>query len=140
MRSSDRRAFSLMELLTVVAIITLLVRAAVPDYTRHKETTARVIAGSRALVITAACEAYYRGHGRYPASLAELTDAHLIPPRDPSQTTPQSAWSGYRDARFVRDDACIDYSIVLEPSAPGRRDIAYARAVHDPDHTRGPSL
>ena len=72
----NKKAFTLIEIMIVVAIIAILVGMAIPNYRRTQQsgTTARAKSELRAL--QAAVENYYIHHNNvYPAALTDLTTA-----------------------------------------------------------------
>jgi len=73
-RHTSRRAFTLMEMLIVVAIIVILAGVGtfyiLPQFNKAKEDTARI----RASNVSKALQAYYKDHdGTWPSSIDALT-------------------------------------------------------------------
>lgn len=71
-RTKVRGAFTLMEMLVVVAILVVLAGAAVPLYMRYLEDAKRDTARINVQTIAKTCETYRLRFGEYPASLAAL--------------------------------------------------------------------
>jgi len=67
-----RTAFTLMEMLVVVAILLILVGAAVPIYLAYKDDAQVDRARADVKMIGDACSNFNIRYGRYPASLEEL--------------------------------------------------------------------
>jgi general secretion pathway protein G len=72
-RAARRAAFTLMEMLVVVAILVVLAGAAVPIYLRYLEQSRIDIAKVGCKNLEQAAEAYKIRYGDYPASLQVLT-------------------------------------------------------------------
>jgi general secretion pathway protein G len=96
-----RAAFTLMEMLVVVAILVVLAGAAVPIYLNYLENAKRDRVKIDIKTLEQAVEAYYTRQGDYPPSLEALTqpapdgtkatlepDAILDPWRQPYQYSP----------------------------------------------------
>jgi general secretion pathway protein G len=75
-RAVGRGAFTLMEMLVVVAIILVLAGAAVPIYMSYLENARKDMARANVKTISDACEAYEVRYGSLPPSLVALTVAH----------------------------------------------------------------
>ncbi len=67
-----RRAFTLMEMLVVVAIIVMLAGIGGYYFVQSQEDAKKGAAKAQTKVLTQACDAYRISHGSYPASLAVL--------------------------------------------------------------------
>ncbi len=67
-----RRAFTLMEMLVVVAIIVMLAGIGGYYFVQSYEDSKRSAAKVQTKVLTEACDAYRLSHGTYPASLQTL--------------------------------------------------------------------
>jgi len=68
----SRRAFTLMEMLVVVAIIVMLAGIGGYYFVQSQEDAKRGAAKTQTKVLTQACEAYRIAHGANPASLQTL--------------------------------------------------------------------
>jgi general secretion pathway protein G len=69
-----RAAFTLMEMLVVVAILVVLAGVGGYYYMKHLDEARISAARLQIKVLTDAAEAYYTKHGEWPASLATLTE------------------------------------------------------------------
>lgn len=69
----NRRGFTLIELMVVIAIIIILAAIAIPNYINMTHRAQASKATSDAAVIATALEVYRTDYGTYPATLAELT-------------------------------------------------------------------
>jgi len=67
-----KKAFTLIELLIVIAIIAILTAIAVPQFNKYKEKAYVTAMMSDARNLIAAEEAYYAEHGNYTTSLDAL--------------------------------------------------------------------
>ena|SRR5579872_7247520 len=67
-----RRAFTLMEMLVVVAIIVMLAGIGGYYFVQAQEDAKKGAAKAQTKVLTQACDAYRISHGTYPASLQVL--------------------------------------------------------------------
>jgi len=102
---NGRAAFTLMEMLVVVAILLILVGAAVPIYLAYRDDAQIDRSRADVKMIGDACSNYNARYGRYPNSLEELvqppsggrsyfTEDHLMDPwgkpynYDPNSTRP----------------------------------------------------
>jgi len=72
-KETRRAAFTLMELLVVVAILVVLAAIAVPSYFTYVEFSRRAAAQASAKSIGKAVEAYHVATGEWPQSLQQLT-------------------------------------------------------------------
>jgi general secretion pathway protein G len=70
-----RRAFTLMEMLVVVAIIVMLAGIGGYYFVQAQEDAKKGTAKAQTKVLTQACEAYRISHGNWPASLSVLLQA-----------------------------------------------------------------
>jgi general secretion pathway protein G len=71
-RRQARRAFTLMEMLVVVAIIVMLAGIGGYYFVQAQEDAKKGTAKAQTKVLTQACEAYRINHGAWPPSLAAL--------------------------------------------------------------------
>jgi general secretion pathway protein G len=112
-QAARRAAFTLMEMLVVVAILVVLAGAAVPIYLRYLDQARIDIAKVGCKNLEQAAEAYKIRYGDYPASLQVLTQPQpdgTLPPLeataliDPWQREFQYAQQGTHNAATGRPD------------------------------------
>jgi general secretion pathway protein G len=72
------RAFTLIELLIVMAIVATLLTVALPRYFGSVEKSKEVTLKQSLVVMRDAIDKFYADNGRYPESLAELADKRYI--------------------------------------------------------------
>lgn len=74
---SDGRGFTLVEILIVIAIISMLAALAIPNLLRARLNSNEVVAQGILKVVATACENFHAAQTspRYPLDLAELTTA-----------------------------------------------------------------
>jgi general secretion pathway protein G len=75
-KESRRAAFTLMELLVVVAILVVLAAVAVPNYLGYVENSRRQTAKTSANNIAKAAEAFHVATDQWPQSLQQLTQPY----------------------------------------------------------------
>ncbi|NBV17162.1 MAG: type II secretion system protein [Janthinobacterium sp.] len=80
-----RRGFTLVELLVVLAIISLLLTIAIPRYFGSVEKSKEVALKENLQVLRSGLDKYYADKGEYPAALADLVTHHYFRsvPMDP---------------------------------------------------------
>ena len=66
LRSLDNKGFSMIELLTVTAVVGVLTAVAVPQFTSYKAKSCNSAAISDLRNVKTVLEVYYEEHGRYP--------------------------------------------------------------------------
>ncbi len=76
--SSPRRGFTLVELLVVLAIISLLLTIAIPRYFGSVEKSKEVALKENLQVLRSGLDKYYADKGEYPAALADLVTHHYF--------------------------------------------------------------
>lgn len=72
-RELTRRAFSLMEILVVVAIMVIMAMAGGVIYIKYLDDAKKDRARMDVMTLTTTAETYYVKHSGYPSTLAELT-------------------------------------------------------------------
>jgi len=77
---SLKSAFTLVEIMIVVAIVMVLITLAVPNILRSRVVTNEAAALANLSTITNACQVYYTGKKAYPSSLPDLTEPVSSPP------------------------------------------------------------
>jgi general secretion pathway protein G len=90
---SAQRAFTLVELIVVMAIIALLMSIAVPRYFHSTEKAREAVLRENLLQMRDAIDKFYGDRGRYPDSLDDLVSKKYLRriPADPMTDTP-STW------------------------------------------------
>ena len=105
-----RRGFTLVELLVVLAIISLLLTIAIPRYFGSVEKSKEVALKENLQVLRSGLDQYYADKGEYPAALTDLVTHHyfrsvpLDPVTESSATwrlvpSPNGEISGVADVR-----------------------------------------
>ena len=87
---AQRRAFSMVELMTVLAIITILITILIPTVKKVRDSSRVAGAKNQIMQINAAVERFYQEQGRYPGPLADTyiataTRGASLPTVDPVQ-------------------------------------------------------
>lgn len=79
------RAFTLVELLVVLAIVALLLTLAVPRYFHSVDGSKEAILAENLRIVRETIDKFYGDTGRYPESLEELVERKYLrnPPFDP---------------------------------------------------------
>ncbi len=88
---SSRSAFTLMELMVVVAIITLLAGILLPNYIKHVEKAKMAKAKADIEILIKAISLYRIDNGAFPSSLSQLTTTS---PPYLSREIPSTPWGG----------------------------------------------
>lgn len=83
--SRARRGFTLVELMVVMAIVSLLLALALPRYFGHLEQSRETILKQDLAVMRDALDKFHDDRGRYPETLEELVSARYLRalPADP---------------------------------------------------------
>jgi general secretion pathway protein G len=79
----DRRGFTLIEILVVIAVIALLASLVAPNVFRHLGTAQDVTARAQIEMLGAALDAYRLDNGRYPTTQQGLEALQSAPTSDP---------------------------------------------------------
>ncbi len=79
------RGFTLVELMTVLMILSVLLAIAIPSYKRHQLKSRETVLAEDLYQVRRAIDAYFADKGKYPESLDEMVNAHYLRalPRDP---------------------------------------------------------
>ena len=77
-RAAKQRAFTLIELVIVLAILALLITIAVPRYFTHIERTKEATLKQDLVIMRDAIDKFHGDRGRYPESLEELVTLRYI--------------------------------------------------------------
>jgi len=99
-RLSLRKAFTLIELITVIAIIAVLMALLLPTVTQVRNQALKAKAKSDVLNIVTAVKSYYTDYGLYPGPLTPPTADQII---GPLATTPSAAYPNYYLMDVLRD-------------------------------------
>lgn len=75
-----RRAFTLLEILLVVAIAIILVTLVTPGIIRSRVIAIEMVALANLKILTKACQAYHISRDTYPTSLNDLIEPNSTPP------------------------------------------------------------
>ena len=76
--TANRQAFTLIELLTVIAIIAILMGLLFPAFGRVKETARKLQAKNDCFQIVAAVKSYYTEYGKYPSVVGGSNNGDTI--------------------------------------------------------------
>ncbi len=72
------RAFTLIELIVVLAIVALLLTLAMPRYFQSIDTSKQAVLKENLHVLRSTIDKFYADKGRYPESLEELVDLKYL--------------------------------------------------------------
>jgi len=97
MESSRKRnaAFTLVELLVVLAIVALLLTIGVPRYFRHVEVSREQVLRANLAVLRHVLDKYYEDHGVYPDNLDVLVEKRYM------RSVPLDPLTGKRDTWVI---------------------------------------
>jgi len=92
--TSDKKGFTLFELLAVMTIIAILASIAVPSYKRSQIKARESVLAEDLYQIRRSIDAYFADHSSYPDNLEQLVENKYIRavPRDPF-TRRDDSWS-----------------------------------------------
>jgi len=76
--SGERRGFTLLELLVVMAIIATLLTIATPRYFRSLERSKEAVLRQDLASLRESIDRYYGDTGKYPETLAALVEKHYL--------------------------------------------------------------
>ncbi len=76
--TGDRRGFTLLELLVVMAIIATLLTIAVPRYFRSLERSREAVLKQDLTTLRESIDKFYGDTGKYPPTLAVLVERHYL--------------------------------------------------------------
>ena len=124
MLKRDKRGFTLVELMVVMAIIALLLALALPRYFKHLESSRETLLKQDLAVMRDAIDKYHGDRDHYPDSLDELVSARYLRalPVDPI-TERADTW---QIVAPPADDAGAVYDIKSGAPGTARDGSAYA--------------
>jgi general secretion pathway protein G len=105
-----RRAFTLIEILVVIAVIAILASLVAPNVFQHVGTARSTTARSQLEMLATALDAYRLDTGRYPTSAQGLAALETIPSIDPPST-----WRGPYLRRALPADPWGNPYVYLAP-------------------------
>jgi general secretion pathway protein G len=107
---AHRRAFTLIEILVVIAVIAILASLVAPNVFQHVGTARSTTARSQLEMLATALDAYRLDTGRYPTSAQGLAALETIPSIDPPST-----WRGPYLRRALPADPWGNPYVYLAP-------------------------
>jgi prepilin-type N-terminal cleavage/methylation domain-containing protein len=121
----NKLAFTLVEIMVVVSILSLLAALAIPMMLRNQVNTNEAIAISACRTIVSACQSFYSASipRAYPATLVELGVAGPTGPAFIDNTLASGAKSGYT---FTYNRSSLtSFTLNADPQVPGRTGNRY---------------
>jgi general secretion pathway protein G len=85
--AAAQRAFTLIELIVVLAIVGLLVTLAMPRYFHSVDTSRQTVLKENLRILRETIDKFYADTGRYPDSLEELVDRKYLRALPPDPIT-----------------------------------------------------
>jgi general secretion pathway protein G len=107
---AQRRAFTLIEILVVIAVIAILASLVAPNVFQHVGTARSTTARSQLEMLATALDAYRLDTGRYPTSAQGLAALETLPSIDPPST-----WRGPYLRRALPADPWGNPYVYLAP-------------------------
>jgi len=122
---TNRKGFTLIELMVVIAIIIILAAIAIPNYINMTKRAQQSKATSDAAVIATALEVYHTDYNEYPASLTF----------DPATTNTTGLLVMGDDTSSVYDTTKVAYltSAIVTQIAKNNTTVIYALVTGTPD-------
>lgn len=98
MSENSQRGFSLLELVTVLAIISILAAIALPSYSRAIKSAKESVLKENLFFMRDSIDQFYLDKERYPQSLQELVDERYL------REIPEDPTTGRKDWREVLEE------------------------------------
>lgn len=114
MKYHDKRGFTLIELMVVVAIIGILVAIAYPSYTSYVFRTRRADGRTLLMNIAAAQERHFTNFNRYALTLTGPGPAGMGLPASPN---PALSEKGYYQVAITQPGGTTEYTLTATPVA-----------------------
>lgn len=125
--STKQKGFTLLELVTVLAIISILASIALPNYQRAIVKAREAVLKDNLFFMRDAIDQYYLDKGKYPQSLNQLVDENYL------RSIPIDPITEKRDWRLVFEE----YDEFEEPDfEPGIRDVKSRSTQRSTERTR----
>jgi len=102
------RAFTIIELMIVMAVIALLASVVTPRYFKHVERAKESTLRQNLFATRDAIDKYFSDTGKYPETLQALVDAHYL------RALPEDPISGRNDAWLIVAPANADLGAVYD--------------------------
>ncbi len=118
-----RRAFTLIEVMIVVAVIALLAAIAVPNLLAARRTANEAFAKSTIRALSTASEIHLTQRHNYPASVAQLSDFIVSAPAYCADASGSA--TEVRGYNFACTLASNGYTFSAAPSAPSQGTVTY---------------
>jgi len=106
-RINNRKGFTLIELIVVVAILGVLAAIAVPSYQGYQDSARLRTNEANAKTIENAVKVYYAVNSKYPTGAGDIDDVEYLgmtPPLPLVTTDPDSDFSASAGESFVLDE------------------------------------
>lgn len=126
-RNTDQNGFTLLELVTVLAIISILASIALPNYQRAIVKAREAVLKDNLFFMRDAIDQYYLDKGKYPQNLNQLVDENYL------RSLPKDPITEKRDWRLVFEE----FDEFEEPDfEPGIRDVKSRSRLRSTERTR----